>query len=173
MRLELKQEKAINEHLRDELKKLEARKDERLGELASELGNVKAINKRLEGELERAKNSIERQKEGINHLNDELDRKDKAIQNLMVSHQSSVISNQSEEMEKAQARVEELEKINIELENHINAIQDKLSHLESKGMAKHPLTDMIKRWKSISKNTRDWTKCNQLLQEIEQLIERI
>lgn len=90
MRLELKQEKAINEHLRDELKKLETRKDEQLGELASELGNVQAINKRLESELERARGELKEGERAISMLQTQLDKKDEALATLQAQSQQQL-----------------------------------------------------------------------------------
>ena len=87
MRLELKQEKAINEHLRDNLKQLEAKKDEHLSELASELGSIQAINKRLESELDRARGEVVGGKTAITNLKFELGEKELAIANLTAENQ--------------------------------------------------------------------------------------
>ena len=104
-------------------------------------------------------------------LESEIERKDNAIQKLAALNQESPVnSQQSEELERLKVENRSLKNTNIDLENHINAIQDRLTQIEREGINKHPIKDTINRWKSISKDTRDWTKANKLLEELEKLI---
>ncbi|MBE9144904.1 hypothetical protein [Planktothrix mougeotii] len=80
--MELKQEQALRNAAKDELQRLEARKDKHLSELASELGSVNAINKRLESELDRARGELLGGETAINNLKFELMEKDRAIATL-------------------------------------------------------------------------------------------
>lgn len=74
---------------RDTAQRSEIRKDERLRELAAELGSVNAKNKGLEGELQRVKDLVEQQKEGISHLNHELTRKEEDMQKILYEQETA------------------------------------------------------------------------------------
>lgn len=74
-----------------------------------------------------------------------------------------------------------LENLKIDLENHIEVIQSRLDKAEAELVkGDEPETDndrvlaslkkIINQWRRESKNTRDWTKCNQLISELKNLI---
>ncbi|MFM6355011.1 hypothetical protein [Planktothrix sp.] len=93
----------------------------------------------------------------------ELEKKDKEINNYRID-----LLNKDEEIREKEKTILELENLIVSAKNN-NDVGDTPSNPASPQNTQG-LKTLIKGWKRQAKNTRDWTKANQLISELENLL---
>lgn len=116
-------------------------------------------------------------------MREELETKDKEINNYRID-----LLDKDEEIREKEKTILELENLIVSAakndESELTATQNAIANLKreleekERAIATHPnspqntqdLKTLIKGWKRQAKSTRDWTKANQLLSELENFL---